>query len=464
MAISDTVSEIVLNEILLDILLAGEVPSLTVISKRYNAYIAAHNPSLPRFSSIDWHVEPKDSSSASFFNSTNQTIQKDLIAIFRYLFQTSDKALVNFQKWRSEVQLLDTKIDALTSRITNLLLLATDTEGYFNYIQDNFADTHKVDQVNTTAFVNIAKNVVYIGTSASGATRLDLSSVQASDVNFTVLTRNNLVSVVSAEGSKPLNAISDSNNYWQERVFTSKPGALSAELKIKLPSSLTVSRIDLALHMANQNGATQITPMLSTDNYNWANLSIDSSTRSVTGATLFQFAPTAVQWIKLILTKSGPDQLDTGIYGYEFGLDVFALFNEGFDTNPVIASTLISAPLSVLDNSGAVVPFSKLTLDTCETVPTGTAIDYSVAVMEDPTTAIGSLTFVPIDPSSRTTLANPCVLNLGDLEEISIPGITLSYYALGGPGYVSPSAAYSVLTSIAGGIPTITAGLAVPYR
>ena len=464
MAISDTVSEIVLGEILLKILLSGEVPSITLITQRYDEYIAAHDLSLPRFSSIDWHVASKDPSSALFYNDTRIAIQKDLIAVFQYLFKTSDKALVNFEKWRGEVQLLDTKIDSLTSRITNLLLLATDTEGYFNYMQDNFVDTSKVDLVNSTAFVNIAKNLVYIGTSNSGATRIDLSSVKKEDVNFSVLTRNNLVSIISAEGSKPLNAISDATNYWQERVYTNKTGALSSEMKIKLPAAVTLSRIDLSLHMANQNGPTQITPMLSTDNYNWSSLPIDSSTRSVTTSTSFQFAPVSASWIKLILTKNGPDQTNNGLYDYEFGIDSFALFNEGFPTSSTTGSNLISLPLSITDNTGAVVPFSRLALDVCETVPAGTGIDYSIAVMEDPTTAIGSLTFVPIDPAGRTTLTNPSVLNLGDLEEVAIPGITLSYEPAGGPGYVSPSATYSVLTSIAGGVPVVTVGLAKPYR
>ena len=461
MPISDVAAEYILNRILVEILLSGQTPSITTITDTYNTFITGRDLSQPLFSTSDFTVTSKEPASASLYNSMNQSIQQDLVVLFRHLFRTSDQAMINFERWKTECKFLEGQLDSLTDRIQNLLLTTQNIEGYFSYVQDNFVDTSKIDLTYTNTFINLAKNILCIDT-VNSFSRIDLSSLQSNSVNFTVLTRNNLVSQTSAEGSKPVYSISDKSNYWQERVWTLRPGVLSAELKVKLPIVSPLSRIDLTLHMSNQNGPVEIIPMYSIDNHSWKNLPIDSYSRSITNSTSFQFSSVDAQWIKIIFTKSGPDGSKSGLYNYEFGLDELALYNQGYSST--LTSTFISQPLSIVDNKNIIQSFNKVALDVCEDRPSGTDIQYYIAPMTDSTTSVGSLVFTAIDPISRISLVNPDTLNFGDSIQMEIPDIGISYSVSGGSGFVSPASAYDVLSSVSLGEPVLTTGPVIAYR
>jgi hypothetical protein len=426
MAIRDTYAELIVEQIIKDLLRQGVSPSTTEINNQFITFTDEHDIAQPLFVSKDYHVAIDEISSVTKYNNCNNDIQRDLRVIYKHILKISDTAIMNFQRWRTEAQLLEGQLDALEERIASLLLLSSDTEGFFNFIQDNFVDTNRVDLANTTAYVNVQKHLVSIGTSQKGVTRLDLSILKENHVEFTVLSRNNLVATILADQSKRVYAVTDLNNYWQERVYTNRPGPVSAELKINFLSPQKISRLDIDLHMSNQNSTVQITPMYSLDNYTWQQLPVENVTRSVLDTTTFQFTPVQAQWVKLVMTKAGFDSVHNELYMYEFGVDELSFYNEGFATASA-GSILVSTPLFVADTNGNPEEFSRIVLEVCESIPTNTAIDYYVSAFNDPETALSNLNFTAIDPITRPQSSRPTVLDFGDLDMITVSGITVSY-------------------------------------
>lgn len=462
MAISDTYSELVLEQILRDLLLHGESPRLSTITADFNSFVATNDLSKPLFKSANFGIEYGEESSASKNNLANNTIQQDMAVLYKHLLKVSEQSLLNFERWKSESQLLEGRIDNLVDRINSLLLLAGDTAGYFNFIQDNFTDTSKVDLANSDAYIDIKKGIVTIGTSTSGTTRIDLSSLRNEDVEFTVLSRNNLIAIFDADGSKPISAISDDSSFWQQRVFVSKPSPISAELKIHFAENQSISRIDIDMHMSNQSAAVQTTVMYSVDNYNWSQIPATNFTQSVIDKATFRFPPVEARWVKLVMTKPGYDSVSNGIYGYEFGFDSLSFYHEGFASNE--NSTLISSALSVLGTDGLPQEFGKVVLEVCEDVPEGTSIDYYIGVTDDESTVPSGINFVQIDPLTRTSTTLPSVLDFGDLSQIEISPIYVSYDPGASASLINPGASFNYLSSVTGGTTLTASGLSSAQR
>jgi hypothetical protein len=347
-----------------------------------------------------------------------------------------------------ESKVLEGRLDDLNERICTLLLLEEESAGYFNYVQDTFADRSKIDSTYTTAKIDLVKQRVSIGTSAAGATRTNLNHIQRQDIEFTVLSKNGLVSSVAAPQSDLKHVVSDVQTYWQNRLYMNRPAPVSVELKIKLGDfSTSISRIDVDLHMSNSNSAVQVTPLLSTDNFNYTQLPIEDFTRSVVDKSTFQFAPQSAKWVKLILTKTGYDLVHNNLYVYEFGVDEVAFFNEGFSST--VGVDLVSQPLSVTDEEGAIEQFSQVVLEAVEDIREDTSIDYYVAASNSSTFPVTSGIWVNIDPIGREGSTRPQVLDFGDLDDVTVSGVIISYDAAETTAkYINPDKEFTAITAI----------------
>jgi hypothetical protein len=450
MAIRDTYAELLLEQIIEAILEDGQLPTTSEIDDRFDAFTTANDISQPVFGAKDHKVSEGDNSSATAYNTINEEIKRDLQVAFRHLFKVSDRSIRSFERWRSESKLIEARLIDLEERISTLLLLSADTAGFFNFVQDNFVDTSKTDLSLTTAYVNVDKQTVTIGTSSAGSTRYDLSELRVKDVQFDVLSKSNLISRVPSEGSDLRYIISDKDNFWQERVFTSKPGPVTGEIKIDLGQEQEISRIDVDLHMSNTNSSVTVVPLLSVDNHNFTQLPISSFSRSVVDKTIFQFTPTTARYIKFLLTKPGFDIVHKSQYVYEFGVDEISFYKEGFAEDD--SNVFVSDPLSVTDINGNPEEFSRITLETCEFLPEDTSIDYSVVVGNDPALPVSltSSVFTPIDPLQRTSPTKPTIVDFGDLDAVTISGIQLSYEAGAADEFTNPSQSFTLITGTNG--------------
>lgn len=461
MAISETYLEILTEQIIKNLLDTATSPTVPEITEQIEEYQDTYDLNEPIFSADDFTVEELESASASKYNNSNEAILQDLKVAYRHLFKTTNTAIYNFDRWRLETRLLEKRLNILTDKLDALLLVNRDTAGFFDFVQDNFDDQSKVDSDNTTALVDTDKGIVVIGTTTADATKIDLTSLTNKDVVFSVLTKNNLVSRVASAQSQTKHAIQDASNFWQERVNTNKPGPVTTELRIDLKESKSFSRLDVDLHASNQMSTVQVTPLYSTDDYNWQNFPAEVPTKATTDRVTFRFTEVAARYLKLLMTKSGPDQFYKDLYTYEFGVDSISLFAEGFTVNQ--SSTLLSNALSVLDHNGNPKEFSKVALEVCEEVPDDTSIEYYVSAFNDADNPPG--TFINLDPINRESSFKPTILDFGELSETTVSGVQISYDTIAASSeFVNPAQAFNFITDVSGGEEVVASGEASDLR
>jgi hypothetical protein len=413
MAVLDEQRNILLEEAIQELLDENINPTVELVAERLAAKLEETPLEEPIFDDTSALVTSHTSSSAELSNTTNTLILSDLLTLYRSMFLLTNDSMKSFDRWRAEMQRLESQLDSLDNRVANLLLITQDTEGYFNFVSDNFVDTEKIDLENSDVVVDLGRELVTVGPNNPGATRVFLNNLKDEDTVFTVLSQKNFQSVVDAPGSDETFAFDDTSKYWQSRVYMTVPGPVVAEFKVKLGDSpVKLSRITVKLHAANNTSSIQITPLLSTDNFNFSQLPTENFSLSVLRTATFSFTETEATHIKFLMTKEGFDTVDNLAYVYEFGADEISLFSEGFagDTTAI----LLSKPLSILGPDGQIAEFNRVTLETCELIPEETIINYFVAATTTTTPPTGD-DWVPIDPLNRTDPINPIAINFADL-------------------------------------------------
>ena len=432
MSIYDTYAQYVMEGILRDEILGGS-PSYRDVVVAFDTYLLTHDLKTPAFVASNYEVGELDSSSAASYNQAMDLAAQDMRVLFKHLLLTESTMSRFFSRWRAEAERLEGRLKDLEERVSDLLLVTKDTEGYFNYVYDALSDASKINTSSSCLF-DKKRGLVTLGASSLTPTRLDLTNavgaVAVNSVEFTVLSQNNMVSATEAAGSKLQYVISDATNYWQQNVVMSKPGTVTAEIVVSFSAAKTFSRILVDLHAANQNSKVSVTPFTSNDKYNWTQLPITNFSREITDRASFQFSSLSAKYVKFIITKPGYDRVDNSQYVYEFGVDEVAFFADSFGTSD-LSQTFYSTALSVLDKTGTATGFSKAVLEVCENVPTGTTLAYSLAVSNSSTTALGSLTFMNITPVNRTSYKEQTILDFGELPLVTIADVAPSYDSSG---------------------------------
>lgn len=452
MSINDTYLELILIKIINDLLVEGEIPTSSKIESVIDEYLTEYDFSKPLFKYDTTNiVSYNEVSSVLKQNNTYSTIKQDLLVLFKHLLQTTDQVILNFDRWREEAKLLESKLSTLEQRIDNLLLLTEDTSGYLNYIQDNFVDTSKIDLSNTTAYPNVNKNYIAIGTSSIGATKINLSNVKESDIEFASLIKTDFAGQVQVDRSQRRYIFDNCNNFWQERILYYKPQTVSAELKIKLSeSNIQINKIDIDFHAANYSGYIDVLPMYSIDGSTWNQLPIDNYLQSVKDRALFQCTTVELKYLKLILTKTSYDNIINNRYAYEFGIDELSLYSESYTKDNEYI--FISKPLYVNKSNNEPQEFTSVTLETCENVPENTKINYYLASSNDSELPLTNINWIPIDPLTRNNPQNPIYIDFSKTNTVEIENIGLSYDKSNNR---SPSYTINLINSISGTTPTV---------
>ncbi len=433
MAISETYSELILEDVIREILDSGEALSVTEIQARYDARVADLDLSEPQFSPDDTKVEPLEYSSATKWNLATTKISQDLRVAYSELFKLTDGSTTNLDRWRTETAILESELKKLEARITDLTrnLRTAGTK----YITDDFIDTSLIDLTETTAYVNLKDQTVLMELTDSNPTKISLNYIQPKDIQFLVLSKSALQATVTAPGTALINAFDDRSTFWQTRVITSAATkAVSCELKIKISSTaISLTKISIKLHSANANSSVQVTPLLSVDGINFLQVPADNITLSLTDKGNWTFLATDVTHIKFIMTKTGYDSVDNGSYVYEFGAEDISFYTESFSDDSKI---LVSQVMSVLDIDKQPVEFNAIELSACERLPVDTGINYFVAALP---ASDSTPTWNAIDHMDKIKGLHPKIIKFGDINNVTLTDIKVSYDPAGDPLFINPA-------------------------
>jgi hypothetical protein len=458
MSIEDINIEVILEGIIKDLLEEGTSPTLSAILTALDSY--SYDLDQPKTTFSDYEVDSGESASALKMNNTMSSIKQDLVVSYNGLFDVANESLKRFERWKTKAVILEGRLNNLIQRIEQLTLLQEDTTGFFNFVRDDFADLSKIDQTNTTARVDVKHSHVSIGTSTTSTTKHHIrSALDSSDVEFTVLSKDSIVSSKSAHMSDKLNAFDSLGNYWQEIVYTNRMVAVNCELKVYFgTTALSISRIDVDLHSASSNSEVQITPLYSTDGRSWNQLSIQNYSLSIRDKATFQFPAVSANYFKFLMRKTAPDITHKLSHCYEFGADEIAFFGETISTSTA-GQQLISKPLSIVDPiSNTVQYFGKAILETCEQTEVGTnSIDYYITVSNDSTVPIASANWIQLDPLNRDNPSHPIILNFTELDYYTRENVSISIDPTNSIAkYINPKRTFDLLTAMSGTTGTIT--------
>ena len=427
MAIEDTYKEVFIADAVSEQLRAGENISASDLIEDLDDSLSEKDLTIPQFVASDFRLERKEESSAAKNNTTLSTLRQDIRVLYKNLIELTKVSIGAYERWGLESKLLEKQLIDMEDRIRNLLLMTQDTEGYHSILIDNFTDLSKTDTDFTTAKVDIAANNVGLGPSEDTFERVFLNDLDLSvDVFFKLRTTAGFLSRQDQIGSDLTDIFSQQSKTWWTNINMSKSGPVTCELTVRLDpkEDISLNKIVIELHDSVESSPITITPLYSIDNVTFIQLPSNTFTLETKSIANFEFEEIQAQYIKFILNKRGPDQSSSkDSFSYQFGFKSIAFYSHSFDSDTT--QYFVSIPLSVLDHNGDVRNFEKVTLETCEKLETDTNILYYMTFSNDSEVPLGSnfkedADWFPITPINRVDPISPPILDIGDINEISI--------------------------------------------
>lgn len=455
-----------LNEVIRDKIQENGSVTSEEIESYILEYIDTLDFSVPSFDNSDFSVAALENASAAKVNSTFDTVKHDLRVLYKTFLELGESSTEDFERWKTELAVLEKRLIDLEEDIDNLLLLAEDTEGYHSYFIDNLTDLSYVDLDLTTVMVDTAIQQAYLSpllSTGQTTTRLFLNDLEDSDVSFKVITSKEFKGRESSGNQLKL-VFSQQTKEWKTVVKLASAKPVVCELLVRLKDAtqnngvvvnpdgdaVNISSIYIDIHDEAATSFVSITPLYSLDNYTFQQLPTTTYTIDAVKKTcVFNFSTVAAKYVKFILVKKSPDSVSNGSLNYGFGFKEIAFYGEAFDTEETY--DLISQPISITDANGNVREFSKIALEVCERLEANTNISYYITPSDDPTVPVtGSTKWYPISPISHVSALYPRILDLSDVAEVEIGDtetVEISYDGLASDtDYTNPAESFHLLS------------------
>ncbi len=449
MGIAKTQSEQILEKIIKDMLISGTNPTIEEIEQAFDELTEDEVLGEPFFEADDFVVARKEQSSALKFNNQNTTIHGDLVTAYKTMLEITDKSVLGFTRWNAKTEGLESRLIDLENRIDNLLLIAHDTSGYFDAVGDHFTNTLNVDLTLSDGIkVDLENDEVKLSDSSSGATSRVFLNLISSDVTFNLVTGIGQGFHSQVVNTSPHYAFTDQERFWKTNAYLpTGTSAVTAELTVRLGDAKTFTRLAFHLHASQNNSATTVTPMYSSDGINYFEIPSVQTSRSITSYGEFTFSPITATHLKIYFEKLGHDVVVDNYYLYEFGAQEISLFNASYSSDPDEVGTLISKEFSILDEQEALREFTKASLEVCEEKPESTSIRYFVAAGSAPGFTPD---WKPISPLNTSDTNYASVVDFATVPSYEWT-TTTSYNRLGtidadtGVNTINPSIEYEII-------------------
>ncbi len=420
-----------LEDTLLEWLEDGHIPTTGELQQAYLAAETKHGElTTSTLRQVDlpqrWAL-----SSATQHNSVIEALNGDLDVLLRSLVQITNLGISTLGEWNSRAKSLQVRIENLKSRIESLLLLKSDSAGYVSFIEDGFLSLENVSS-ETTSNVDTRTGEVTLNidrTDGSGefqGTQIDLDN--DAQVSWGLVEGGNVRYSANPEGSSLGNVLSDRTSRWGSEVNTIRPDrfrtanqntkSVMGEMKIKLASQTSVSKLVLLSSDATAGSSSVVGAQYSTDGYTWNNVPSESPVQSGTGNFIWRFENTETTWVKFIVSKASPDFTQTVGTTYDFGFDRIKFYSETYEIteegNQIVSETMTP------QLGGSDVSFGRASLEVCEEVPVDTSIRYSLRAYDGSTYT----NWIQVAPLSRDVTNVSSVVDFAAPTELSSSTLT----------------------------------------
>jgi hypothetical protein len=412
MSLARTYKEYILEQLLLEYLREGEIPTPDVLEGNLKEYQELHKDlSLPKSKYIDVNIEHGSSSSSSKINGIADTFSSDVSVITREIMRLAKDSSSYHERWTNELRRISSKANKLEQKINSLLLLANNSAGYFSYVGDTLSDLSLVDTELTTAYINIEEQSCSIDPSKSSmsSSQINLNNLTEADISFTPVTRRTGTAYFNLGDKNSLVQIfKPGNSTWVGKVACAVNGDMTTEMKIRLSESeLEVSKISFIYSGPDISNKSSVTGQYSLDGYNWYLLPTSEVTKILTANLSWHFNLTKMKWLKFIFYKPTSD---SGKYEYVYSIGTIKVFGNSYSL--INGNLFVSNSLSAIDEQKNLYSFSSVKLDACEVIADNTSIDYSVSASID---GVSWTDWTRISPSTSNVLLYPKVVSFSGL-------------------------------------------------
>ncbi|RMG74282.1 MAG: hypothetical protein D6710_01830 [Nitrospirae bacterium] len=385
------------NKYLLQFLKDGKIPT-------FNQVVVAAGDELPN---VDTPFKPvykyipqlkKAVFDITNYNKAVDSIALDLTILFEELATiqiTNTKRIINADLFHA---VHSNELNRLNKRLDALLFALSGADDNFFAQAENFDDlSHTDTSKSTPGVVDLNESALALPTSLKGSLKISLTHLANTNNASITTSRNDVISRGNVAGTKYGNAFLDTSKPWGILYESNNGGPLSISFTFKLAREEFINRITLVHHGTKPQKAIIET---SVDNVN-----IQEITEYGDGVILsdqshevvLDFEDRLVEFVHITLIKEDSDSFTEGpdgtsVHSYVFGLKNISIFTTGRERK----ATYVSKPF---DFSGDVPHIGRAAISATESLPPGTRIDWSVALVDDNGDPIGS--FASITPQSR---------------------------------------------------------------
>ena len=418
MSLSSTHKEYILERLHKEYLYNSIIPTSDELEADLLTYQEEHpNFDEPLSKTVDFSVEHGGHASASKIQTISDTVSDDIGIITREIYKLAKDSSKFYDRWSMEMKRLGAVAKKLEQRVDSLLLLNSDSAGYFAHVGDVFVDMNIIDTENTTAKINLYENSVSINPDsssaidASGGSLIDLSHMRENDVSFVPLSHRpgTVYFTTNAENSL-YQLFRPTNTVWVGKVVSDTTGDMICEMKanVSIDKDIEVSKISFNYTGPNSTSRSTVTCMYSDNGYTWNLVPTAEATKSLVPNLAWFFPKVSLRWIKFIFTKPAPDNSNNE---YIFAASSIRLYGQTYEDTG--GNVFISNALSALDTSDEIIRFSTVALSTCEEIPDNTGINYYISASKDNTVWTD---WAAISPTESIGVSYPKVLNIGGAD------------------------------------------------
>lgn len=386
----------------------GSKPTDYEVRRAFNQYFKVNRLGEP----IDIDLSPIQSVNRIDPNVLNELMINSILNL-EVLY---DCVMENNQEIFAVITALNAKMDNLRAKrkeiegkIDQLIYSNANSDGFFYSFLENFSNTSFIDLNLTTAFVDSVNGIATIPKLVSEySSQITAQSINVNSVSYSVSFNSRTV-VSDAQANEfdlALDGLNDT--YWKYSFSAPTPGIFAVTINIPISSSIRVSKI--------QGSIMSETPCSVYVNPTPIRSQVEEVVRikdSKTDFNRFAFSIPADSYssIRLTIFKSEPDRLivsENNPYMYEIGIRDLLIGSDYYDNSAV----LVSNPISLPNADNELLSISSVAIDVNHQVVSGTDIKYYIANNVDSAVSISDFSWIPIEPSSFDSQAEPNVVNL----------------------------------------------------
>ena len=380
-----------LNTIVEDGMKEGFIPTVEYVTSKLGEFYATHSVGYPFFRNNK--LSYRKVFDVDVYNDNLTQLYDDLNNLYEELVDQFTVVLKDFDYYDTERRKLLHEISSLEDQLTDLVLTASDTEGYVYSVHDSFIDRSKIDMEHTSCEINTDAGIVTLRESQSGIAKIDMSHY-FDKVNWPILAEAkytaNILSNTLFPQSKFGYAFSDVSASWTQEIITNTPGELVVSFIIDIspndPDGLYITRIEVK---GQSSKVMYVTPLYSLDNINFVTLplgyGVQAKEVSNGKIAVWNFDETRVRYLKFSVQKLIEDEQTTldgnPAYRYVIGFKHIVIFKMGYDTSSVLYSTAYT----ISDPGGESLTIDKASLVVDQDVQLGNKINYYLS-LGDPST------------------------------------------------------------------------------